>query len=101
MIDLIALILLSRYNGKTAARKGLKSGTWVVNTIIAWIVGEMLGCILGLSFFPFTKENILIIMAFGLFGAFGGFLFIKHKLDQIPDHVEEDASRIGVDDLRP
>jgi hypothetical protein len=68
-------------------------------TVLAWIVAEMMGVMMGLMLFG--QENIIGIMLLGLVSAFGGYLFIKSILDKKPDSFEEDINRIGVDDLRP
>ncbi len=99
MIEIIALIFLCIKNGKLALQKGLKPGKWKLYTVIAWIVTEMMGVILGLMLFG--EENLIGIMMLGLVSAFGGYLFIKSLLDKQPDNIEDDINRIGIDDLQP
>lgn len=99
MIEIIALIVLCIKNGKLAAQKGLKPGIWKLYTVLAWIVTEMMGVILGIVLFG--QENLIGIMSLGLVSAFGGYLFIKATLDKKPDSFEEDINRIGSDDLHP
>ena len=99
MIELIALYFLCKYNGRLAARKGLKPLTWRIYTILAWLVAEFLGVILGLLLFG--KDNLGSLMAIGLVSAFGGYLFIRYVLDKKEDVIGEEVSRTGIDDLRP
>ena len=99
MIELIALYFLCKFNGQLAARKGLKPLTWRIYTILAWLVAEVLGVILGLLLFG--KDNLGSLAALGLVSAFGGYLFIRYVLDKKPDMIGDDLPRAGIDDLRP
>ena len=99
MLEIIALILLTRQIGGVATRKGLKSGTWKWYTVLSWFAGEIIGVVAGL--FIFEQDNIISIMLMGFAGAIGGYFILKSVLDKKPDDVEDDINRIGVDDLRP
>ncbi|HQW47281.1 MAG: hypothetical protein IPL09_12200 [Bacteroidetes bacterium] len=83
MLEIIALYFLTIHNGKIAAQKGLKPLTWKINTILAWIIGEIIGVFIGMAIFGFN--NLILIMLFALPCAFGGFHFIKHTLEKKPD----------------
>lgn len=99
MLEIIALIFLCRSNGSLAEKKGLKPTKWKIYTAVAWIVGEMLGAMIGFSMFG--KTNLLGIMGIAVFCALGGYLFVRKTLENKPDAFEEDINRIGVDDLQP
>lgn len=100
MLEIIALIFLCRKNGALAERKGLKSGIWKAYTVLAWIIAEVIGLIIGMQLFGQT--NIIAVMGIGIFGAFGGYLLVKYILENKPDEtMEEEINQIGVDDLRP
>lgn len=101
MLEIIALIFLCKMNGALALKKGLKPGSWKLYTIFAWIVAEITGMALGISFFDFSKKDIYSLMAIGFVSAFGGYLFVRAILEKKPDVIEEDINRIGVDDLQP
>ncbi len=88
MLEIVALYFLTSYNGKLAERKGLKPMTWKINTILAWIVGEFIGFIIALQFFPI--QDLLKISLIALPFAFGGFHFIKYTLEKKPDHNPTD-----------
>jgi hypothetical protein len=99
MIEIIALFFLCRTNGRLAIKKGLPEKRWWLKTVIAWIVAEFIGVILGISLFG--TANLYAVLGTGLFSAFGGYLFIRNLLEKMPDGMEDDINRIGVDDLRP
>jgi hypothetical protein len=99
MLEIIALIFLCKKNGVLAEKKGLKPGTWKLYTVIAWIVTEFFGIFIGMMMFG--KTNLVAVFATGIFGAFGGYLFIRYNLENRPDNLEEDVNHIGVDDLQP
>ena len=56
MLEIIALIFLCKMNGALAIKKGLKPGTWKFYTILAWLVTEITGMIIGLVFLGFDKK---------------------------------------------
>ncbi len=99
MIEIIVLVFLCINMGKLAQSKGLKRKTWIIYTILSWIAGEIIGVFAG--FVIFEKTNIVSIMLMGLAGAIGGYFIIKHQLNKLPDSVDDDINRIGVNDLYP
>ena len=104
IIEIIALVFLCKKNGDLAIQKGLRATPWKWYTVLAWIVAEMGGIIIGMAFYgqlSAIQQNLLGISAFALFCAFGGYLFIKFLLDKKPDSFDEDVNSIGTDDLQP
>ena len=99
MLEVIALIFLCKSNGKLAEKKGLKPTTWKIYTAVAWIAAEVIGFMLGLSMFD--KTNIFAIMGVGVFCAIGGYLFVRHTLENKPDALDDNINQISVDDLAP
>ena len=99
MLEIIALVFLTRKMGNTAMQKGLKKGTWKLYTILSWFAGETIGIVIG--FVLFDKDNLVSIMLMALAGAIGGYFIIKSVLDKKPDTFDDDINRIGVDDLSP
>ena len=83
MLEIIALIFLCKWNGDLAASKGLKPLIWKLYTIVAWIVAEIFGLMLGISMFGMS--NLFGIFSVGLFSAFGGYLFIRWILERKQD----------------
>ncbi len=55
MLEIIAIIMLSRKNGNLAASKGLKSSTWVWYTVLAWVGFELAGALIGILLFGQEK----------------------------------------------
>jgi hypothetical protein len=99
MLEVIALIFLTRRMGYLAIRKGLNPLSWKLYTVLAWILAELTGCILAMLLFGNT--NYVAIFSIGLLSAFGGYLIVRAILEKRPDHTEEDVNRIGIDDLKP
>lgn len=99
MLDIIVLIFLVIHMGKLAQQKGLKPGPWKLYTVLGWFGGEIIGAFLGILLFG--MDNIVSVVLMAIAGAITGYLFVKSKLNKIPDNIEEDINRIGVDDLRP
>lgn len=93
MIEIIALIFLTKEIGKIAASKGLKPGSWKLYTVLAWLGGEFLGLIIALMMF--RPDNLISIMLVGLAGAFTGYLLVKNSLLKKPDNWQDDIDQIG------
>lgn len=93
MLEIIALIFLSKEIGNIAATKGLKPALWKFYMVLAWISGEILGITVG--FMIFQVDNIISIMLIGIAGGITGYLFIKNSLLKKPDHRDEDIEHIG------
>ena len=99
MFELIIFIFIIRRIGHLAIRKGQRPALWKLFTLIAWIVAECIGWLLAVSLFGGT--NLVAVGSIALFSAFGGYLFIRYLLEKMPDQIDEDIERIGVDDLKP
>ena len=93
MIEIIALIFLTRHIGIIAEKKGLSKGRWKLYTVLAWFTAEFSGFIIAFQFIG--KDRLLDLMLIGLTAAFGGYLFVKATLDKMPDSMDEDINRIG------
>lgn len=99
MLEIIALYFLCKKNGQLAAQKGLPPRTWKWYTVLAWLLTEMIGVIIGIALYG--QDNLMGVMSLGIISAFGGYLVIKFVLDKKPDSVEEDGNGIGMDELQP
>ncbi len=99
MLELIAIIILAQKNGKLAVRKGLKSGTWILYSVLCWIGFEFLGALLGIL--TFGRENFFMAYILALVLAVSSYFFIRSILNKKPDLMDEDINRIGVKDLYP
>jgi hypothetical protein len=81
MIEILALIFLTRKIGDKATLKGLPVGRWKLYTILAWFGGEILGVVLGLM----VSDNLLSAVGIGVLCAVGGYLVVKYNIDKQPD----------------
>jgi hypothetical protein len=82
MLEIIAVIFLSRHIGQIAERKGLKKGWWIFFTVMAWIVGEFLGAVVGIIAFP---EEPLAAYPFAIGFAVASYFILKFILSRKPD----------------
>jgi hypothetical protein len=94
MLELIALIFLTREIGKLAEEKGLKPLTWKIYTIISWIITEIIGIIVGVMLFG--KDNLFSVVLVGLTFAITSYFIIKAQLNKLPDqNFEDDINNLG------
>ena len=94
MLEIIALIFLTKEMGKIAAEKGLKPVTWKIYTVLAWLLGEIIGGIIGLYMFGLNNWISVALVAIG--GAITGYLILKSNLSKRPDVMDDDINQIGV-----
>jgi hypothetical protein len=99
MLEIIALVFLTKNIGSLAQRKGLKPGTWKLYTVLCWFGAEILGALIGIL--VFGSENIVGAVLLGLACAVGSYFVLKANLDKRPDAMDDDINRIGVSDLYP
>ncbi len=99
MLEIIALVFLTKNIGSLAQRKGLKPGTWKLYTVLCWFGAEILGAFIGIG--AFGSENIVGAILLGLGCAVGSYFILKANLDKRPDAMDDDINRIGVSDLYP
>jgi zinc transporter ZupT len=88
MLEIVALIFLTRKIGTLAQRKGLKASTWKVYTILAWLAGEFAGAVIGLLIFGINNFFSAALVAIA--GAFTGYVVLKSVLDKKPDDLEDE-----------
>jgi hypothetical protein len=93
MLEIIALIFLTKDIGRIAHDKGLRPVTWKIYTIVGWIVSEIIGIITGIMIFG--KDNLFSIVLVGLTFAITSYFIIKALLNKLPDHFEDDINNIG------
>lgn len=93
MLDIIVLVLLTLNIGKPARRKGLKPGIWQSFTVLAWIVAEVGGVVLGLLLLG--SENVIGAIFIGLGCAVASFFIIKSILNNKPDYFEDEINELG------
>ncbi len=93
MLEIIALIFLTRQIADIAQDKGLPRGRWKLYTVLAWFFAEFLGFFLAIMFFG--NENLIGIFLTGIMAAIGSYLLIKTYLQKLPDAHDDDIANIG------
>lgn len=94
MLEIIALIFLTKEIGKLADQKGLKPITWKIYTIIAWLVSEIIGVVVGVMIFG--VNNIVSVILVGIAFAITSFFIIKAQLNKLPDQTfDDDINNVG------
>ena len=63
MLEIVALIYLTRSVGQLALNKGLKPGTWKLYTVLAWFAGEITGLIIGFTMFGVERPIMALFVA--------------------------------------
>lgn len=95
MIEIIALIFLARRIGNKAVLKGQPKGRWQLYVVLAWIGFEIIGAIIGML----ISGDMILAALLGLGTAVGGYLLVNHRLDQMPDKLDESwLDRLGRND---
>lgn len=99
MLEIIAIIFLTKKIGRLAEQKGLKPGPWKVYTVLAWIGSELVGIVIG--FLIFGQSSVGPAILLGYTCAIASFFILKANLNKRPDNFEDDINKIGVRDLYP
>jgi hypothetical protein len=94
MIELFALIFLTRKIGDLAGQKGQRPGRWKLYMVLCWFGFEFAGAVVGMI----ISQNIFLAFLLGLACAAGGYLLMKYKLDQMPDIQPDWLDQIGKPD---
>jgi len=94
MLEIIALVFLTKNIGSLAIQKGLKPGTWKLYTVLLWFGCEIVGVVLGMAMFG--EEGILPAILLGLGSAVASFFILRYSLSKRPD-AEDDINYIGQD----
>jgi len=93
MLEIIALIFLTREIGRIAYQKGVKPVTWKIYIVIGWILSEIIGVIVGYALFG--KDNVFSVILIGITFAITSYFIIKTQLNKLPDHFDDDINSIG------
>ena len=83
MIEIILLFFLSKKIGILAEQKGLSSTRWIIITILAWIVAEMFGILVGFMFF--SKDNLISILLVAILFGVASYHILRSFLQKFPD----------------
>lgn len=82
VVSIIALFFLTRHIGEIAEAKGEAPFRWKVRTIIAWLLGDLVGEML---IFQSFGLNVFLLFLFGVGCGYVGYLVVKQKLESLPD----------------
>lgn len=93
MLEILALIWLSRDIASLARSKGLKPSTWIMYLIGGWIFTEIIGCIVG--YMIFGPGNLISVALVGIAFAFTSYFGIRSILSKFPDNLEDDINNLG------
>ncbi|MEO8719956.1 MAG: hypothetical protein ABI297_04280 [Ginsengibacter sp.] len=94
MLEIIALIFLTKEIGRLADKKGLKPTTWKIYTIIGWLFSETIGILVG--FMLFGMNNLVSVILVGFTFAITSYFIIKAQLNKLPDHdIDDDIKNLG------
>jgi hypothetical protein len=94
MLEIIALIFLTKEIGKLALSKGLKPSTWKMYTVVCWVISEIAGLIVGVIIF--VQNNLFSVALVGIIFAVTSYYIIKAQLNKLPDqNFDDDINSIG------
>ncbi|MFN8250857.1 MAG: hypothetical protein U0V75_03160 [Ferruginibacter sp.] len=99
MLEILALIFLTRNIGNITIQKGLKSGTWKLYTVLAWFGAEILGIVAGFALGG--EDGFALAFLLGIGFALSSFFILRASLKKRPDAMDEEINSIGVEDLYP
>lgn len=83
MLEIIAIIYLTKKIGTLAELKGQKTGVWKFYTVAAWLVSEFIGIILAILIFRPTEP--LAAAPLGYAFAIGSYFILRAILLKKPD----------------
>lgn len=94
MLEIIALIFLTKEIGKIASKKGLKPITWKIYLVIGWLFSETIGLVFGIMIFG--MDNLVSVILVGITFAITFYFIIKAQLNKLPDQTfDDDINNIG------
>lgn len=94
MLEIIALIFLTREIGRLAEKKGLKPITWKIYTVIGWLISETIGIFVGVMMFG--MNNLVSVVLVGFTFAITSYFIIKAQLNKLPDrNIDDDIDNLG------
>lgn len=94
MLEIIALIFLTKEIGKIAVKKGLKPITWKIYLVVGWLFSETIGFIFGIMVFGI--DNLVSVILVGITFAITCYFIIKAQLNKLPDQsFDDDINNIG------
>jgi hypothetical protein len=94
MLELIALIFLTREIGRLAEKKGLKPITWKIYLVTGWLFFEIIGIFVGVMIFG--MNNLISVVLVGFAFAITSYFIIKAQLNKLADrNIDDDINNLG------
>jgi hypothetical protein len=94
MLEIIALIFLTREIGRLAEKRGLKPITWKIYTVIGWLFSETIGILIGVMIFG--TNNLVSVVLVGVLFAITSYFIVKAQLNKLPDRdIDNDINNLG------
>lgn len=87
MLEIIALIFLSKKVGHMAEQKGLKPSTWKLYNVLAWVSVEIL--VIFIMLLVLGKDLSILAALFGIGAGYCSHLLIIRSLNNMPDAESE------------
>ncbi|RQO32112.1 hypothetical protein DBR32_00415 [Taibaiella sp. KBW10] len=83
MLEILALVFITRKIGALAIQKGLSSGRWKFYTVLTWFLAEFAGLFLGLFIIGMEMPIVAALLGYGL--AIISILILRAALNNKPD----------------
>ena len=94
MLEIIALVFLTKKIGQLASEKGEREGKWKLILVIAWIVAEIIGIVIGKIIFG--PEDLFGSFLLGVGCAATSYFLVHGYLSKMPDNFyDDDINNIG------
>jgi hypothetical protein len=90
MLEIIGILLFTNRVGTIAKRKGVDGCLYQFLVVALWIVGEIIGIIIGVIITEGEESGICISYIFALVGAIIGPGIILLYVNHLPDAVKEE-----------
>ncbi len=86
MFELIALYFIFREAGRLAVEKGYSSIRWRIQDLIAWFLGEMVGMLIVMTYFP---DQLITMLIIGISMAYLAYLLLKQYWATLPYNSQD------------
>jgi len=91
MIEILALIFLTKKMAAIATQKGLKANTWKLYMVLTWFGAEIAGALIGYLLLTDTALAALV----GYACAIGSYFVLRNILSKKPDVDDNWINEIG------
>ena len=92
-MDILLLIYLAFRINLLSKRKGAQVRKWIVNLVVGWVFGEIIGAGVGIIIFGIEDKFSWTLIGFGV--ALTVYFLIFNQLEKLPDIKNDDINNIG------